>query len=123
MKVNLQKVVLLYDDCACCVFVCFTRGLFCLGWLFNETNRYEEAFFVAGGTMFLSLLLLSIVQCLLKQPSAEHETNVDNRNNSLTSNNMALEQWHVSRKDASQRYWNGMQCSNTDEQLLYVSNV
>lgn len=40
-----------------------------LGWLYRETNGYEKVFFVAGGTMFFSFLLLCPVHFMSKAPS------------------------------------------------------
>ena len=51
-----------------------------LGWLYSETNGYEKVFFVAGGTMILSFLLLCPVHCMSRAPPDIHtrDVTVDN---------------------------------------------
>lgn len=39
-----------------------------IGWLYSETNGYEKVFFVAGGSMVLTFLLICPVHCLSKAP-------------------------------------------------------
>jgi hypothetical protein len=59
------------------------------GWLYTKTDGYEKVFFVAGGTILLSFLLLFPVHCLSKTP-ADVRSSVITADNENTVQNVEM---------------------------------
>lgn len=100
---------------------------FFLGWLYSKTNRYEEVFFVAGGTMILCVILLSFIHWFLKRTPADRRvTDIQNANTELAINEMNGSN-RTSERGVLLKIPRGNGCSitdtNTDELPLCVVHV